>query len=95
MAVVIRVNGALGASSRGDGTKERLRDRGLNSLQSDGCFIIYFARLYDAYLMNMLTVQIDFVSRRHNRPVDVGGGHNGFGEPCVYRVFKHCNICPI
>ena len=29
MAVVIRVIGVLGASSRGHGTKERLRDRGL------------------------------------------------------------------
>ena len=39
--------------------------------------------------MNMLTVQIDFVSRRHIRPVDVGGGPNGFGKPRVLRVFEH------
>ena len=62
---------------------------GWNSLRSHGCLILYFARLYDAYLMNMLTVQIDFVSRRHIRPVDVGGGPNGFGKPRVLRVFEH------
>ena len=56
----------------------RLGDLGLNSLYTYRCLILYCACLYIGWLLNMLTVQADFVPRRHNRPLDVGGGPNGF-----------------
>ena len=76
----------------------RMGDLGLNSLYTYRCLILYCACLYIGWLLNMLTVQADFVPRRHNRPLDVGGGPNGFSEMRVYSfllLVKDCEGCPI
>ena len=73
MAIGIGVESALGTFSRNNGLKGRQGDLGLSSLHIDGCLLICFGGLYDAFLLNMLIVQINFVSRRHHRRLGVGG----------------------
>ena len=80
VATSFRVDVVLGLLSRGHGMKVRLSDLTLNVLEFYCCLVICFRCLCNAFLLNTLTVHISFVFRRHNRPLDVSGGRNGFGE---------------